>query len=368
VKYKLFRLVTCIRKLLRERGLLSGITLSICISTRNRVAFLVQTLANLLEQATTEVEIVVLDADSNDGTRQAAEALAAKNPSLSYQRRGTNQGIDRDYANAADMARGDYVWFMSDDDLPAVCAVEKVLRACRKGYSLIVVNAEDWNEDFSEKLGGPRLPLKENREFPGDRFVELFEYVGHFLSFIPGIVIRKEIWSSREKERYFGSFFAHLGVLFQAPLPGSALVIAEPLVHIRNGNVSWSGRSFEIWMARWPSLVTSLEALPESSRRKVSDPEPWKNIAKLVEYRAMGAYSLEEYRTWIAPRRPSALFRAVAIAVAVTPGALVNSLCLGYFMTFARGRKIPPFHLRSSRFYAGKLLSRSRRSESASLS
>jgi glycosyltransferase involved in cell wall biosynthesis len=57
-------------------GPLSGIKLSICITTRNRVSFLVETLSNLLGQATAEVEIVVLDA-SGDGTPQAAEALAA---------------------------------------------------------------------------------------------------------------------------------------------------------------------------------------------------------------------------------------------------------------------------------------------------
>jgi abequosyltransferase len=348
---------------MEKRGPLSGILLSICITTRNRVSFLVETLSGLLGQATPEVEIVVLDAASGDGTRQAVEALAAGNASLSYQRRETNQGIDRDYACAADLARGKYVWFMSDDDLPAQGSVEKVLHTCRKGYALIVVNAEDWNVDFSERLGDPRLPIREDREFHCDQFVELFETVGHFLSFIPGVVVRKEIWSSREKETYFGSFFAHLGVLFQAPLPGTALVIAEPLVYVRNGNVSWSGKSFEIWMVRWPSLIASLEALPEYSRRKVSKPEPWRNPAKLVEYRAMGAYSLDEYRKWIAPRHPPALFRALSIAVAIIPGALVNSLCLGYFLTFARGRKIPPFHLRTSRFYVGKRLWRSRNAE-----
>ncbi len=309
---------------------------------------------------------MVLDAASSDRTPQVAGALAAVNPSLSYHRRETNQGIDRDYARAADLARGDYIWFMSDDDLLAQGSVEKVLHACRKGYALVVVNAEDWNADFSERLGGPRLSIREDREFHCDRFVELFENVGHFLSFIPGVVVKKDFWSSREKEPYFGSFFAHLGVLFQAPLPGSALVIAEPLVRIRNGNVSWSGRSFEIWMVRWPFLVTSLEALPESSRRKVSDPEPWRIPAKLVEYRAMGAYSLEEYRKWIAPRHPSALVRALAFAIAITPGTLVNSICLGYFFLFARGRKIPPFHLRTSRFHVGNLLPRSRRAESGS--
>jgi abequosyltransferase len=342
--------------------------LSICITTRNRVSFLIETLSALLSQAPTNVEIVVLDAASDDGTQPATEALAAESPSLSYYRREVNNGIDRDYACAATLARGDYIWFMSDDDLPVAGAVEKILQACRKGYDLIVANAEDWNKDFSDRIGGPRLPAREDREYDGNRFVELFEAVGHFLSFIPGVVVRKEVWSSREQAPYLGSFFAHIGVLFQAPFQRSTLVIAEPLIRIRNGNVSWTGRSFEIWMIRWPSLIMSLEAIPQASRRKVTHPEPWRIPAKLVEYRAMGAYSLEEYRKWIAPRKPPGSVRALAYVIAIIPGALVNFLCLGYFSLCARGRRIPLFHLRTSRFHIGKLFPGFRQVESKSKS
>jgi abequosyltransferase len=256
--------------------------LSICITTRNRVAFLVETLTNLLEQTNPEVEVVVLDAASDDGTRQQVESLFEGNPSLAYYYQESNRGIDRDYGRAAELGRGQYIWFMSDDDLLTAGAVGKVLEACRKGYSLIVANADDWNADLSERLGGPRLPFREDREYPPERLVQLFEDVGHFLSFIPGVVVKKEIWSSREKEPYIGSFFAHLGVLFQAHLPGPTFVLAEPLVRIRNGNISWSGRSFEIWMVRWPGLVSSLFSIPEESRFKVSHPEPWRNPLELI--------------------------------------------------------------------------------------
>jgi glycosyltransferase involved in cell wall biosynthesis len=307
----------------------------------------VETLANLLKQTNPEVEVVVLDAASDDGTRQQVEGQIEGNPSLSYYYQETNRGIDRDYGRAAELGRGKYIWFMSDDDLLTAGAVGKVLEACRK----------DWNADLSERLGDPRLPFREDREYPPDRFVQLFEDVGHFLSFIPGVVVKKEIWSSREKEPYIGSFFAHLGVLFQAPLPGATLVLAEPLVRIRNGNISWSGRSFEIWMVRWPGLVNSLFSIPEKSRFKVSHPEPWRNPLELIEYRAMGAYSIEEYRKWIAPRTPPFSIRAVAIAVARAPGSLVNSLCIGYCLLFPRGKRIPLYNLRTSRFHIGKWFS-----------
>jgi len=339
---------------------LNQIVLSICITTRNRAPFLVETLSAFLAQANAAVEIVVLDAASSDGTRSACEELAACTSYLSYYRREENEGIDRDYANVAKLARGEHIWFMSDDDLPAPGAVEQILQACRAGYDLIVVNAEDWNDDFSAKIGGARLPLRDNREFDTGQFLELFETVGHFLSFLPGVVIRREIWQSREKERYFGSFFAHVGVLFQAPLPGPALVLAEPLVRIRNGNLSWTGRSFEIWMFRWPALISSLEAIPGPARTKVSPLEPWKSPAKLIEFRAMGAYSSDEYRKWIAPRRSPRYLKVLAYGIAVSPGALVNFLCLGYLCCCARERQIPRFHLRTSRFHYRIVFSRLR--------
>ena len=49
-----------------------------------------------------------------------------------------------------------------------------------------------------------------------------------YLSFIGGIIIQRQLWRARDKASYFGSYFIHVGVVFQQPLPGDTLVIAEP--------------------------------------------------------------------------------------------------------------------------------------------
>jgi glycosyltransferase involved in cell wall biosynthesis len=326
------------------------ITLSFCITTRNRATFIGATLENLISQATDEVEIVVLDAASTDGTRETVEGFAGRFPRLRYFRQDTNQGVDRDYDRTVELARGAYCWMMSDDDVLTPGAVAEVLGHCRKGYGLIVVNAEDRDADLREVIGARRLPFLEDRVYKPADADRLFADVAHHLSFIPGVVIRRDLWLSRDRKPYFGSLFVHVGVIFQNRLPGDALVVARPLIAVRNANVSWASRSFEIWMFRWPGLIWSFPGFPDEVKASVCPREPWRGWKAMLTHRAMGSYSLEEYRRWITPQTTSKARKAMAWIVAVAPGHLVNALALMYCIFFYRNNKIPRFNLSNSRF------------------
>ena len=140
----------------------------------------------------------------------------------------------------------------------------EVLGHCRKNYDLIVVNAEDRDADLLGIIGARRLPFLEDKVYKPSEANRLFADVANHLSFIPSVVIRRDLWLSRDRKPYFGSLFVHVGVIFQDRLPGDALVVARPLVAVRNANVSWASRSFEIWMFKWPGLIWSL---PGFSRR-----------------------------------------------------------------------------------------------------
>ena len=93
----------------------------------------------------------------------------------------------------------------------------------------------------------------------------------------------------REKERYFGTEFIHVGVIFQAPLPARALVIAEPYITIRYGNAQWTTRAFEIWMFKWPNLLGSFTHISEQARQEYLKTQSWKRLKNIITFRAMGA-------------------------------------------------------------------------------
>jgi hypothetical protein len=199
-----------------------------------------------------------------------------------------------------------------------------VVERLNQSTDVVIVNGAIYNEDFSAVLNARALHITADRRYGPEDDARFFEDVGNYLSFIGAVVVRKALWQNRARERYFGSLFIHVGVLFQAPLSGGAIVIADPLVRIRYGNAQWTSRSFEIWMFKWPDLIWSFEQFSEASRRVVCRPAPWRAPKTLLLYRAKGAYSLRDYETLLRPRVRSARYRAVSATIACMPVMLAN--------------------------------------------
>jgi abequosyltransferase len=311
---------------------MNPIKISICIATRNRGAFIGATLESIIEQATDEVEIVVLDGASTDNTEEVVHGYQQRFPRLRYFRQQAAMGVDRDFATVVDLADGEYCWLFCDDDLFKPGAIQIVLDAIRDGYALIIVNSEVRNANLSTLLQPRRWLPTMDRIYESNESDLLFADVGDCLTFIGGVIIKKKLWVTREKERYFGSLFVHVGVIFQQPLPEDALMIANPLISIRYGNASWLAKTFEIWMFKWPSLVWSFANFPESVRCRVCDKEPWRNPKRLLYYRATGAYTKREYRELLKERLESPWAQFVSGAIAHLPGRIANLIVSIYYM------------------------------------
>lgn len=314
-------------------------TLSICIATFNRAAFIGATLDSILSQATDEMEIVIVDGGSADETGLIVSGRQRIFPSLRYFRQETNLGVDRDFNRAVELARGEYCWLMSDDDLLKPGAVKVVLEETRRGFGLIIVNSEVRNVDLSNVLEEKRLRFTADRVYTPSDGRQLFIDTADYLTFIGCVVIRRRIWIGRDREKYFGTVFIHVGVIFQRPLPEDTLVIANPQITIRYGNALWTGRSFEIWMFKWPALVWSFSDFPTSAKLQVCASEPWKNMKILLTYKAIGAFSEKEYNEWIKPRPGSRWNKIAAWMIAHLSGYFVN---LSFVIYHALSRRISP--------------------------
>jgi hypothetical protein len=155
---------------------------------------------------------------------------------------------------------------------------------------------------------------------------------------------------AREREQYFGTEFIHVGVIFQAPLPGTALVISKPLISIRYGMAQWTARSFDIWMFKWPELVWSLPDISDDAKNRVTPREPWRILKTLLTFRAMGAYSSKAYHDKVRTRTIGWGQRAVPFLVSILPGGILNLLGVAYFSCFHRQALMPIVDLMNSRF------------------
>jgi glycosyltransferase involved in cell wall biosynthesis len=232
------------------------------------------------------------------------------------------------YAKAVDLARGKYCWLFTDDDLIKPGAISVALEATRRDFSLIVINCEVRTRDFSTCLEQKRVPVSEDRIYspkPTEQDALLAD-TGMYLTFIGAVIIRRDLWQQRIKDDYFRSMFIHMNVIFESRLPNDSLLIAHPWIVIRWGNALWRSKSFEIWMFEFPELVWSFNDFADWSKRRVERREPWRRWRRLVMMRAMGRYSIEQYRSWLEARPKSLPHKIVARAIACSPILPLNLL------------------------------------------
>ncbi len=313
--------------------------LSICIATRNRANFIGAALESIGSQATEVVEIVVVDGASTDNTSAIVQSFHQRFPQLRYFRMEVNGGVDRDYSRAAEYAQGEYCWFMTDDDVLKPGAIAAILPHLSLDFSLVIVNAENRTVDQGKVILSRRLPINADRVYSPAEMEALFVDAGYYLSYIGGVIIQRAIWQARDKASYFGTWFVHFGVIFQSRLPGDTLVLADPVISGRLGNISWNEKSFEIWMFRWPQIVWSSPQIPECTKIKVVAKEPWRNLKALMVHRGDGSYSATMFREWIAPHPSSAPFRLAANAIGHLPQCAVWLFMMIYFWIVRSGRK-----------------------------
>lgn len=302
--------------------------LSICIATHNRAAVIGETLSSIVPQLRPGTEVVVADGASTDATAEVVAAVARLYPAVRYVRLPRKGGIDHDYDQAVCLAAGEFCWLFSDDDILLPGAVQQVLRRIEEGHDLIVANAVVKDHTLTEILLENCMGTRASRAYASAELAELFVDTAQYLTFLGAVIIRRSLWLSRDRARYFGTEFVHLGVIFQERLPGSAFMIADALIAIRFGVAQWKARGFEVWMRKWPNLVWSLDAIPEAARASVVRREPWRSPRRLFYFRLFYDYSRRHFRTYLAGARAPAAAKAMMYLIACVPRAPARALIL----------------------------------------
>jgi abequosyltransferase len=321
--------------------------LSICIATFKRGAFIAETLDSIVPQLSDSVELLVVDGASPDDTESVMRRYVERHPEVCYFRQAENGGVDGDYDNAVQYARGTYCWLMTDDDLLKPNAVQRVLAALEGEPDLVMVNTELRNANLRACLN-PRLnPIQDDRRYSASEFEDFFRDAASHMSFIGTIIVRRALWLQRERKRYYGTLFIHVGILLQKPLE-SVSMIADPLIVARFGNAMWTPRSFEIWMKKWPDLIWSFDSVSAKTKRQVIARYPAHSLRELLFQRAIGAYDISSYRNVVQPGC-NAAWRWAYFAAAFIPERPLNTTLALYFGMRSEASRLARYLLRLSR-------------------
>ncbi len=318
---------------------MSLIKLSICIATYKRGNYIGQTLDSLISQLRDGVEVVILDGASPDNTEEVVRGYADIYPAIRYIKASKNSGVDADYDLAISYAQGEYCWLMTDDDLFSPDAVSTVFESLDGKKDLIVINTEIRDVSLSKILISKNMDIKKDCEFDKVFDSQFVLRALNHLSFIGAVIIKKTRWLERDRASYYGSLFIHIGVIFQNPILEKIKIIAKPLVTIRYGNAMWTARSFEIWMFMWPKLIWSLPLKDISNIEEICPRRYHLSIKKILEFRALGAYGINEYKKHYKNLRPG--FKKIIIkTAALIPIIAINAFAGAYCLLLNRRAKL----------------------------
>jgi abequosyltransferase len=230
------------------------IKLSLCIPTYNRAAHIGQTLDSILSQVSGSIEVVIVDGASTDDTCEVVASFQKRLPNLIYYRGTQNMGVDRDMATAVELARGEYCWLMSSDDLVKPGAISRMLNEIESGADIYLCDVTLCRPDMQ--------PIRDTKYLSARRTCDQFDVTDReqFLTYLSlatsnnalfcymcAIVFRRSSWINVGfNERFSGTGYAHVFTLLSFMRTRCVIkYIPAALVLNRPENDSFSAQGLE---------------------------------------------------------------------------------------------------------------------------
>ncbi len=217
---------------------MSKTKLSICIPVYNFSAFIGETLASIIPQATDEVEIVVVDGASTDNTAEVIASVQRTFPRLVYHRLEKKGGIDRDMARSVELANGEYCWLFGGDDIMMPGAVADILKQLAEGHDLYLCESILCRTDMTPVGKHNLLAADHEQVFDLRDPIVRADYFSRarntaaFFSFCSSLVVKKARWEAvAMDDQFVGSYWDHVARLFRM-IPDGLRVKYLPTPHL----------------------------------------------------------------------------------------------------------------------------------------
>jgi glycosyltransferase involved in cell wall biosynthesis len=126
--------------------------ISVCIPTFNRAQTLAQAIASAQAQSVRDIEILVLDNHSSDGTEALVRAAARADSRIRYVRHAENLGLTRNFSACISEARGETIKLLCDDDLLAPGCVARLAEALSRPGVALAACARQMTDDELKPL------------------------------------------------------------------------------------------------------------------------------------------------------------------------------------------------------------------------
>ena len=171
---------------------------SVCIPTYNSVLFLKETLESILLQSYQNIEIIIGDNASNDGTCDVIDAFAKLDKRISFYINQTNIGYSKNCNKLISLANGDFIAIYHSDDVYEFDIIEKEVNFLNKNINFLgVFTSYEKIKENGDIITKTKYPIVSNDNIIN---VSLYDYLsivlleGGSCFCCPTSMIRKEVY------------------------------------------------------------------------------------------------------------------------------------------------------------------------------
>ena len=212
-------------------------SVSILVPVYNGEAFLEAAIESALSQSFKDLELIIVDDCSTDGSKEIIERMSERDPRIKFFTNETNQGLFANYNRCLSLAKGRYIKPFAQDDILSPDCLQRMFDVLESESSVVLVSSARNITDGKGNI------LETKCTFPADRILPGSEVILYNL-----IVLSN--WVGEPSTVMFRAEFAgtgfdtncfHLGDIdmwFSILKNGDYYFIAEPLANFRRHNAN----------------------------------------------------------------------------------------------------------------------------------
>jgi glycosyltransferase involved in cell wall biosynthesis/SAM-dependent methyltransferase len=150
---------------------------SVIVPNYNHAPFLSRRLESIAAQGIQNMEIILLDDASTDGSREILSAFASTHPRTRLVLNAANSGSTfKQWRKGLEMARGHFVWIAESDDCAEPGLVAALVHKLQRDPDAVIAYSQSQMIDDSDRNLG--LPLEWTADLSPTRWLEDFEATG----------------------------------------------------------------------------------------------------------------------------------------------------------------------------------------------
>ncbi len=227
--------------------------LTIAIPTFNRKDYLERLLMALADETAgldDEVEIIVSNNASTDNTSDVLRCFATRMPHARIISNATNIGADANVRQCFELAAGEYVWIIGDDDLPKRGAVASIVRVLATEQPDLAYLPSDWVAEA--------ISMDQGARFDASRYdvVDALTFgrrVNVFVTFLSGLIV-KAAYDDAEL-MIEGSNLSQLGWVLPALRQGRVFIVFQDAPVVATGGNSGGYAVVKVFGVNLPVAV-----------------------------------------------------------------------------------------------------------------